>query len=73
MLRLGALLPSRKWKTVLPKAVAAESNATFFNISAASLTSKYVGEGEDWVRALFAVAGELQPSIIFRDEVDSLV
>ena len=55
------------------KVVAVESNATFFNISAASLTSKYVGEGENWVRALFAVAGELQPSIIFRDEVDSLV
>ncbi|KAJ3609911.1 hypothetical protein NHX12_022005 [Muraenolepis orangiensis] len=55
------------------KAVSRESNATFFNISASSLTSKYIGEGEKLVRALFAVAKELQPSIIFIDEVDSLL
>jgi spastin len=47
-------------KTLLAKAVAHESNATFFNISASSLTSKYVGEGEKLVRALFSVARELQ-------------
>lgn len=45
---------------MLARAVASESSATFFNISASSLTSKYVGEGEKLVKALFSVARELQ-------------
>lgn len=71
----GLLLfgPPGTGKTLIGKCIASQSKSTFFSISASSLTSKWVGEGEKMVRAMFAVARCHQPAVVFIDEIDSLL
>ncbi|KFD62602.1 hypothetical protein M514_01119 [Trichuris suis] len=59
-------------KTLLAKAVANQTSATFLRVVGSELIQKYLGDGPKLVRELFRVAEEYAPSIVFIDEVDAI-
>ena len=60
-------------KTLLAKATARESNANFIATKSSDLLSKWYGESEQQIARLFARARQVAPTVIFIDEIDSLV
>lgn len=70
----GVLLhgPPGSGKTLLAKAVATSTDATFIEVVASELNQKYIGEGAKMIKEIFQLAKEKKPCIIFIDEIDAL-
>ncbi|MCL4345641.1 MAG: ATP-binding protein [Candidatus Thermoplasmatota archaeon] len=65
--------PPGTGKTTIAKAISTNIGATFFNVTISELLSRYVGDSERIVSSLYDVAREKSPSVVFLDEVESLV
>jgi proteasome regulatory subunit len=70
----GVLLhgPPGSGKTLMVKAIAHETKATFIRVIGSELVQKYIGEGARLVREVFAYARDNSPSILFIDELDAI-
>ncbi|WP_433626494.1 proteasome-activating nucleotidase Pan2 [Halomicrococcus sp. NG-SE-24] len=70
----GVLLygPPGTGKTMLAKAVANQTDATFIKMAGSELVQKFIGEGARLVRDLFELAAEREPAVIFIDEIDAV-
>lgn len=64
--------PPGTGKTMLAKAVANQTNASFIKMAGSELVHKFIGEGAKLVRDLFEVARENEPAVIFIDEIDAI-
>ncbi|KAG8414277.1 mitochondrial dynamin GTPase Msp1, variant 2 [Metarhizium acridum] len=71
----GVLLfgPPGCGKTMLAKALALESGASFINLHISTMTEKWYGDSNKIVRAVFSLARKMQPAIIFIDEIDAVL
>ena len=65
--------PSGTGKTLLAKALAKESGVNFISVKGPSLMSRYVGESERAIREVFRTARQAAPSILYFDEIESLI